>query len=207
MGDISTEKQEIIKSLGLGILLKVITTHKFPRQLAFWILRNMKDESGAIVVRKADEMMVTEYDVQLVLGIPRGDTDVISDCNVYEMHVSRIIKLLMLKHDADITLECVEKILRHDYGRKMTLREKDAFKVAFVLCADAYFLSPKGEKPKINQEMFINLIDTKKIPDMNWCGYVLRSLIQSARRVQQSITGGNKTVTLDGCLLFPVVRA
>lgn len=204
--DISEEKQEIINSIGLGILLKVLTTTKFPRQLAFWVLRNMSSKNGEIKVKDGVRLMAKESDVQLVLGIPRGNRMIITECNATEIEMTRIRKLLMLKDDAEITMECVEKILRRDYGRNMSSRERDAFIVAFVLCADAYFLGPKGGKPKINTEMFINLIDTKHIAELNWCGYVLKTLIQSAKRIQQSIEAGNKTVTLDGCLLFPVVR-
>lgn len=111
----------------------------------------------------------------------------------------------MLKNEAEINLECVEQILTRDYGSKMTIREKEAFKVAFVLCADAYFLGPKGAKPKINNDMCKNLAKPALIGEFNWCSYVLGSLLQGSQRVKESIRYNTKTVTLDGCLLFAVV--
>lgn len=165
----------------------------------------MNHETGAIEVKDGFSLLVNESDVELVLGVPCKHRNVMSEGNVSELELSTIRKLLMLKPGADITLECLEKILTQQYARKMNNKEREAFKVAFVLCADAYFLGPKGARPKINQEMFRNLIDTTKIADMNWCGYVLRSLFQSAKRIKHSIAAANKTTPLDGRLLFPVV--
>lgn len=111
----------------------------------------------------------------------------------------------MLKNEAEINLECVEGILRCDYGSKMTIMEKEAFKVAFVLCADAYFLGPKGAKPRINPEMYRNLAKPALIGEFNWCAYELHSLVQGSQKVKDSIAYGSKTVTLYGCLLFAVL--
>lgn len=88
----------------------------------------------------------------------------------------------------------------------MSIREKEAFKVAFVLCADAYFLGPRGGKARVNQELYRNLVNPEMIGEFNWCAYVLCCLVQASKRIQQAIQQGNMTVTLDGCLLFPVVR-
>lgn len=202
----SLEKQEIVKSIGFGQLLRLLPQPKFPRKLAFWVLRKVDINTGQITFSKDGNLMVNEYDVELVIGIPRKFRTVSCSLQISDANVTRIRKLLLLKNDAEITLEIVEEILKREYKNKMSFREQEAFKVAFVLCADAYFLGPRGPKPRINQEMYINLVNTAMIPEFNWCEYVLCCFIQSSKRVQQSISCGLKTVTLDGCLLFPVVR-
>lgn len=111
----------------------------------------------------------------------------------------------MLGNGEDLTLEYIEILLLHDYGNPKTAREVEAVKIAVVLYADAYFMAPKGVKVKINQEIFKSLTWTDFIGQLNWCGYVLRLLLHSAKIVQMSMISGHKTVTLDGCLFFWVV--
>ena len=65
------EKQEIVKAMGFGMLLKLLPQTKFPRQLAFWVQRRMDHRTGQIEFSKGRKLIVNEYDVELVLGIPR----------------------------------------------------------------------------------------------------------------------------------------
>lgn len=199
------EKQAIVKSIGFGSLLSLIPPIKFPRQLAFWVLRNMKEGTPSVQLGNNIELSFNDFDIELVTGLPKGTKKVNCTLQLPAIDSRRIKKLLLLKPHDDITLQAIESVLTRDYTSKMSMAERDAFKVAFVLCADAYFLAPTGWRPKINQELYKTLLDPSMIPDFNWCGYVKRGLVLSSKRIQQSIAYGNKTVLLDGCLLFPAV--
>lgn len=201
------EKQQLVQAIGFGNLLKLLPTNKFPRQLALWVLRNMDHKTAEIEVVKGGKIKMEEYDVELVLGLPRKCKVVNCALQATEMEIARIRKIMMLNNDTEITVDCVEEILKRDYGSKMTTREKEAFKVAFLLCADAYFLAPKGGKAKINLEICNNLGNPSMIGEYNWCEYVMRSLFKGSRRVQQSLEYCKKTVTLEGCLLLGVVSS
>lgn len=203
--NLSDEKHEIIRYLGFGVLLKLSPHTKFPRLLALWIIRNMDPVTGAISVGSGASIKANDSDLRLVLGIPCNTKVVKCGSPVSPLDVARVKRILMLKNGEDITLECIESILTRDYGRKMNKTVIEAFKVAVVLYADAYFLGPKGRKARINQDMFRNLAQPGLIPELNWCSYVLSCLIHSSNRVQESISTGNKTLTIDGCLLFCVV--
>lgn len=178
---------------------------KFPRLLVLWLVSKMDADTGAVTLRNGEKLTVTEKDVQIVLGLPHTNMLVACSFPIPTDVICRVRDILMLGPEEEITLECLKVILLHDYGRNMTIREIEAFKVALVLYVDAYFMGPKGAKVKVNQEIFRNVTDTECIGKLNWCGYVLRMLLQSARRVQKSMMTLNKTVTLDGCLFFWVV--
>jgi hypothetical protein len=146
----SLEKKKLVQSIGFGILLQLSPQSKFPRQLALWILRNMDSTNGQIILPNGVKLVVNDYDVELVLGIPRKDKIVKCGLQVSSEDVSTIRKILMLNHEEEITLQCVERILTKEYGATMSIKEQEAFKVALVLCADAYFLAPRGSNAKIN---------------------------------------------------------
>lgn len=201
----NTGKKELVQGIGFHIILKLMPQSKFPRQVALWVIRNLKCTNGEITVGERGQIRANESDVELVLGIPRKTNIVKCGCDLSELDICRMRKVMLLNNDEEITVECVEVILTRDYGSKMSIREREAFKVAFVLYVDAYFLGPQGAKAKINQDMFTNLTNSDSIAEMNWCGYVLNCLIQSSMRVKQSFKARNKTVTLEGCLLFAVV--
>ncbi|CAL5015641.1 unnamed protein product [Urochloa decumbens] len=199
------EKREIVQSIGFGCLLNLQPQVKFPRLLVLWLLKNMDAATGTITLPNGDELSVTEKDVQIVLGIPKSDSNVNCCYTLTSLDEFRVRHVLMMQTGDVLTLDFIETVLLRNYGEKMSERQTEAFKVAVVLYADAYFMAPKGAKVKLNQEIFKKLENTNSIQYLNWCGYVLRLLLQSADRVQQSILSGNKTVTLDGCLLFLVV--
>ncbi|CAN6332736.1 unnamed protein product [Urochloa humidicola] len=199
------EKREIVQSIGFGGLLNLHPQVKFPRLLVLWLLRNMDTATGMISLPSGEKLTLTEQDVQIVLGIPQSARNVSCCYTLSSLDEYRLRHILMLKPGEDLTLELIESILLHHYGEKMTIRETEAFKAAVVLYADAYFMAPKGTKVRLNQEIFKNLTNTSSIQDLNWCGYVLEILLQSADRVQKSILSCNKSATLDGCLLFLVV--
>ncbi|CAN6205475.1 unnamed protein product [Urochloa humidicola] len=199
------EKRKIVESIGFGGLLKLHPQVKFPRLLVLWLVRNMDPNTGTISLSNGDKLPVNERDVHLVLGLPHTKKTVERAFPLSMNDVSRVKEILMLGHGVDITLENIKTILQIDYGSKMTERQIEAFKVAVVLYADAYFMGPKGAKVRVNQEILRNLTNTACIEQLNWCGYVLGLLLQSAKRVQKSVNSGKKSVILDGCLFFWVV--
>lgn len=199
------EKRQIVESIGFSGLLKLYPQVKFPRQLVLWLLRNMDPETGHISLRNGEKLHITQHDVELVLGIPRTNREVQCSSPASEVDVANVRNILMLVHREDLTMEWIQTILLRDYGGQMSAKEIQGFKAAVLLYADAYFMAPKGWKIRVNQKIFKTVANISCIQEMNWCGYVLQILLQSAGRVQKSLLSSNKTITLDGCLFFLVV--
>ncbi|TVU31865.1 hypothetical protein EJB05_23568, partial [Eragrostis curvula] len=148
---------------------------------------------------------LNDTDVNLVLGLPLGGVDISLAKRSSVTDEMIIQKILQIPRGSEITLGHLEKILVRRYSRKMTKVERDAFKVAAILYTDAYLLSPKGSNAKINNDLFPYLKDPDSISHYNWCGYVLNVLRESAKKVQQALRGGKKSIALEGCLVFIMV--
>lgn len=178
----------------------------FPRLLVLWLIRNMDTQTGTITITSGEKLTVAAIDVNLVLGIPHGGKPVTYGKQLDPDEFTRLRTVLMMKDGAEITLKDLEKILLRNSGNNMSEAEAVAFKVALLLYLDAYFLAPKENTVKINYELFRSIEDTNNVHRLNWSRYVLDILLQSAKRVQRSLGSENRTATLEGCLLFWVVR-
>jgi hypothetical protein len=78
----------------------------------------------------------------------------------------------MLRSGEEPTVRTLENILLKDLGRVMTLKEKEQFKLAFVLYVEAVFLGAKGKNPKVNIELLKKCSDTSIITQLNWADYI-----------------------------------
>lgn len=96
----------------------------------------------------------------------------------------------MIREGVDITLGYLEKVLIKDYGTKMSTREREAFKIAAMLYADAYFIGPKGTKAKVNHDLYRYISEPAFIPTLNWCDYALRVITDSTKRAQAALRRG-----------------
>lgn len=197
------EKRSLIDSIGLGGLFKVHKQRLQCRDLLLHLLSNMDPQSGTIRLKRG-ELTMKEKDVNLILGIPYRGDDVImfSRC---PPAIDKLKALLLIDSESDITFESVLAILVREYGRKMNCQERDAFKVAAMIFVDSCFLGPRGSNRTINKDILKHIADHSNIRTTNWSGYVLNVLKLSAYKVQQSLMAGNKTVLLEGCLLFLLV--
>lgn len=198
-----SEKRGLIESIGLGGLLKVHKQRLQCRNLLLSLLSSMDPNTGTLVL-KTGELNLKDRDVSLVLGIPYRGEDV-TLCSRCPGAIDKVKAILLLDSHSDITIEAVHAILLRDYGRKMNRQERDAFKVAAMLFVDSCFLGPRGCKRRINKDILKHVADPINISKTNWSGYVLKVLQHSASKVQQNLSVGNKSVLLEGCLLFLLV--
>lgn len=90
----SVEKKELVKSIGFGMLLKLLPLNKFPRQLAFWVMRNIDKNTEELEVNKGVKIKMTEHDVELVLAIPRKSKIVKCALQASEMELSKLRNIL-----------------------------------------------------------------------------------------------------------------
>ncbi|KAF8659775.1 hypothetical protein HU200_058237 [Digitaria exilis] len=180
---LSDEKKEIVCSIGFGSLLSLPWQTKISRQIVFWIMRHMDLENGAILVGDGAMVRFTEEDVNLVLGIPCKGKVVLDENYSTAIVASKIKSLLMLGPENEMSITTVQSIVMREYSRKMTPREREAFKIAFVIYIDACFLWPRGQAAKPNQGIYKHLVDTSSMQDINWCAYVIRGVKESAAKV------------------------
>jgi hypothetical protein len=202
---LNDEKKEIIQSIGFGSLISLPEFKLFPRQIVLWLLSNLDTLNGAIKLRDGDLIPFSSRDVDIVLGISSRGKCVIGEDDTSLATPYRKKSLLLLRSGEEPTIRNLESIILKDYGRGMSAKEKEAFKLAFVLYVEAVFLGAKGRNPKVNSELLKKFCDISAITQLDWSDYVVRCLKDSARKVQLSLLNGNRNITIEGCLYFLLV--
>lgn len=196
------EKRDLVNSIGFGGLMSMHKQPKISRRLGCWLLSNFDVVTSTIKLCRGVKIKVVDYDVHLVLGLP-GDEDALIGPQLSVSHAHDVVKaILRLGKNSEITLDYVESLLTKDYGGRMSSEEKDAFKVAAVIFADAHFLAPRTAAYKVNQSIMPYLVDPSCIQNVNWCHHVLSAVKQASMRVKQGLAAGKKSIPLDCCLIF-----
>jgi hypothetical protein len=199
------DKKEVVESIGFGNLIRIPDFKMFPRQIVLWLLSNLDYMNGAIKLRNGDLLPFSATDVSIVLGISSQGRCVLGEEEGSEDAMRRKSSVLMLRSGEEPTVRILENILLKDLGRVMTLKEKEQFKLAFVLYVEAVFLAAKGKNPKVNIELLKKCSDTSIITQLNWADYILTCLKDSAKKVQLSLLNGKQNITIEGCLFFLLV--
>jgi hypothetical protein len=199
------DKKEVVHSIGFGNLLTLPDFKMFPRQIVLWLLSNLDYMNDAIKLRNGDLLPFSATDVSIVLGISSQGRCVLGEQEASEAATQHKSSVLMLRSGEEPTIRTLENILLKDLGRLMTVKEKEQFKLAFVLYAEAVFLGAKGKNPKVNMELLKKCSDTSIITQLNWSNYIVTCLKDSAKKVQFSVLNGKQNITIEGCLFFLLV--
>lgn len=202
---LNSEKRELVESIGMGALLQLPKLNLFPRQIVLWLMSIMDIRRGGFKLQNGRILPFRERDVHLVLGVSCKGKDVADDESGQVNVTQRLSSLLVLNCGEEPTLRAIESFLLKEYNRTMTPKEREGFKFAFMVYVDAYFLCPKGQNAKINWKLAMKVSDSKSIPKINWCRYVLSGLEDSAKKVQASLEHGARSITIEGCLFFLLV--
>ncbi|KAL6639065.1 hypothetical protein ACP70R_022795 [Stipagrostis hirtigluma subsp. patula] len=201
-GTFNGEKAELVKEIGFGGLMHLRKQDRFDRQFALWLLSSMDHTNGSFRMKDGSILEITDFDVHLVLGLPFGGDPVYVSSKCARRELDKIKAILMIPQSSDVCVDYLEDLLVRAYCTPMSVRDRNAFKVAAVLFADAYFLRPHGTAVKVNQGIFGNLVDIASICNKDWSSYVLRGLKRACCRLQHGLRHENKSIILDGCLIM-----
>jgi hypothetical protein len=202
---LNDEKKELVQSIGFGNLVTLPDFKMFPRQIVLWLLSNLDFLKGAINLRNGQVLPFSAKDVEIVLGISSQGKCVIGEEEPFEATINRKGSVLMLRSGEEPSIRTLENIMMKDVGRVMTFKEKEQFKLAFVLYVEAVFLGAKWKNGKVNKHILRKCSDTSIITQLNWSDYVLCCLKDSAKKVQLSLLNGKQIITIEGCLFFLLV--
>ncbi|KAL6622856.1 hypothetical protein ACP70R_032735 [Stipagrostis hirtigluma subsp. patula] len=195
------EKKELLEGIGFGGLMRIPPQDRFNRKFALWLLCNLDCSTLCLKSPGIGKLKIHDSDIHLILGLPKSCKQVLYPGITSQKDVQQVNNIVTMRDGQKLSLEYLEKLIVQPYPNKMTERERQAFQVACVLYADAFFLSPHGTPAKINIEIFRSLLQPERIREYNWSGYVLQCLKEAARRIQAALKKPIKAVILGGCLL------
>ncbi|KAL6905291.1 hypothetical protein ACP4OV_002892 [Aristida adscensionis] len=79
--------------------------------------------------------------------------------------------------------------------------EQQCFQIAFVIFATGHLLAPSSKHDYVAIDFWGALKSADDIPHYNWGGWVKKSILECARRVQTDLEA-NKPIVISGCHIF-----
>nr|GMD42261.1 uncharacterized protein LOC109154771 [Ipomoea batatas]GMD46929.1 uncharacterized protein LOC109154771 [Ipomoea batatas] len=146
---------------------------RVPGKLAWWLLNNFDARSCSLRVHDGKELHITEEDVALTLGFPRGniriekstkgdeDTTLLDDWKKQLRRTNLLITPTKL---------CKAMVACKDGG--------EWFKRHLAILVSIMFVE-SNLAGYVNTNLIKNFEDVTKIGDLNWCEYIRRTLVSS----------------------------
>ncbi|XP_047326469.1 uncharacterized protein LOC124930148 [Impatiens glandulifera] len=145
-----------------------------PREISHYLVRQFDYSKCAFTLENGEEVKIEEEDVQMILGLPRGELDIIEYENI----------------ETDDKL----KAFRTRWGNPvngaplvpMKMIENKAadnnFKIDFVLFMVSYFLWCDHLSQVSRHRILKSISDVDNIKKFNWCKFVFEGLVNSCEK-------------------------
>nr|GMD06034.1 uncharacterized protein LOC109168056 [Ipomoea batatas] len=188
------EQKNVVREIGFGSLLE-IKLSSLDKMLTTYLVKNFDVYRCALRLEK-EEMLLTEDDVESRLGLPKGDIQVVEGNNSNATtEYNNLVEEWRVHWGIDSCSPLVKRLSegigeRKDHG--------DMFKMDFVVFVVSNLF--KGHaKWTSNFKILYSLMDMNNIKNLNWCGYIFKSLIDSVEKWTKT-----PTTFVTGPLIFLV---
>ncbi|GJY85503.1 hypothetical protein Tco_0499529 [Tanacetum coccineum] len=169
----ATDKR--LKEMGFGDFEGNFDFYYVPGILALWVVKNFNPKTCTLVMEDGSMIKITRDLIHDMLGIPMGDIKVesLKEKNLFDPVTAKWRGMVqeIVSHDNKINISQLESFL-------CTLSDADwLFDIGFL----SLFFSIFGQGNKdgtINERLIPYLEETDKIHQMDWCSYVLDSLVK-----------------------------
>ena len=179
----------------------------FKLQFSFWLLTNLDSTTGTLQLGDHGSIPIKDADVNFVMGLLwTGEELAVHDPSKLDWNKNIIRKKLVLDANDELDLDNIKKVLQWDISNDKDEALQDAYMIAMVIYAVSYFIAPRGRPPKINIDIFDSITEPKRILNLNWSSYVLKTLKESSSKIKADMLAGKSSVCLDGFLLFLQVQ-
>lgn len=178
-------KKDLIRVIGFGGILELPNLMKLNLRFSKWLLSRVDCEKKAILVDDGWYIRFYDHDVEKMFGIPCGAREIFGADGAAPNAAVEFIRTALGMTDKDAhSLKKVEEFLRRDINESSSSLEQDSFQVAFVIFVMGHLLAPSTKHDYVAIDYWGALKSVSNISNYNWCGYVLRSVIESAKKFQ-----------------------
>ncbi|KAH6828184.1 hypothetical protein C2S53_015943 [Perilla frutescens var. hirtella] len=182
--------KQSVRDMGFGVLLN-LDIHDVPPKIAYWILENFDTKRGEIILNGNRRVHISENDVQLIFGFPKGHRPIVSKAknalgNLTEQWLKRF-------EDKNC------KRIRASYVADDMIDEGNGglwFKRQFLVLVTSCLIERIGNC-YMSPQILDTFQDVDSVSELNWCGYVIKCLIEHTRKWQ-----ANKCKNYTGPSLF-----
>ncbi|XP_019158791.1 PREDICTED: uncharacterized protein LOC109155623 isoform X2 [Ipomoea nil] len=189
VASLTPRQREDVIAVGLGALLEFRIT-EVPLRLGHWLVTNFDPSEMRIDLGNGRYIPVTKEDVSAVFGLPRGPIPIAERDSQVVSKELRDWRDAVKQHRGRVTVKALCALMREliDGG--------SWFKIHFSVVVMTLLVAstPNGYA---NQKTVHVLSSVDTIQDLDWCGYLLRSLVTT----HQSWTEASSRI-FTGPLLF-----
>ena len=190
---ISEDQKRDINELGFAFLL-TLRVDKVPSRLAKWLVQNFDTCRRALKLTSNEELRISEEDVYLTMGFPRGSKPIQEAKKSDKGEYTRVLGEWKAQWAG--ALPKTHQVLSHMKNQR---QGGDMFKRNFIVYLVTTLV--KGQQTwKVNHLVLKSLVDLKEVKDLNWCEFTIDSLISCTDKWKRQPKGAYR-----GPLLFLMV--
>jgi len=195
-------KRDLVNAIGFGGLLHLPNLPKLNLKFSFWLLNRVDVNAQGLVVDEDHMLRFYPEDVERVFGIPCSLRKVDGpDVTITQDSVRFMQQALGLVEKDSHSLKRVECFLMREITDSSSHLEQECFQAAFVIFSIGHLLAPAIKHDYITVDYWGALRSADHIVHYNWCEYVVRCVIEAARKVQTA-DPSKGPITVPGCHLF-----
>nr|GMD12659.1 uncharacterized protein LOC109150699 isoform X5 [Ipomoea batatas] len=170
---LNEQQSRDVCEIGMGGLLGLRVT-ELPLRLGRWLVSNFDPSQMAINVCDGSYIQITNEDVAAVLGLPNGTVPIYERDSQVVGHDLHAWRVKVNKRKGNITVKALVTHL-------LTLKDGGVwFKRHFCVVVVSSLIASVSNG-YANQRTVHMFREVNKIKDLDWCGYLLRSLVATRR--------------------------
>uniref|UniRef100_A0A803N0G5 Uncharacterized protein n=1 Tax=Chenopodium quinoa TaxID=63459 RepID=A0A803N0G5_CHEQI len=170
-----------IRAIGFGSM-EFLKVTQLPLQLGLWLVHHFDANTCSLNIPDFEPFCITEEHVHQVLGLPMGGIEIDKNNFSRDKRVIQQWKKQFKSNSLSIKIgELKEFLKEHNSDGLM-------FKRNFVVLCVSTLMDGK-QNVNINSGILTFLSDVDKIKDLNWCKYILDSLVKAKLFWEERQTG------------------
>uniref|UniRef100_A0A803M844 Uncharacterized protein n=1 Tax=Chenopodium quinoa TaxID=63459 RepID=A0A803M844_CHEQI len=167
----SENQLKAIRAIGFGSM-EFLKVTQLPLQLGLWLVHHFDANTCSLNIPDSEPFCITEEHVHQVLGLPMGGIEIDKNNFSRDKRVIQQWKKQFKSNSPSIKIgEPKEFLKEHNSAGLM-------FKRNFVVLCVSTLMDGK-QNVNINSDILTFLSDADKIKDLNWCKYILDSLVKA----------------------------
>uniref|UniRef100_A0A803LJK4 Uncharacterized protein n=1 Tax=Chenopodium quinoa TaxID=63459 RepID=A0A803LJK4_CHEQI len=185
----SENQLKAIRAIGFGSM-EFLKVTQLPLQLGLWLVHHFDANTCSLNIPDSEPFCITEEHVHQVLGLPMGGIEIDKNNFSRDKKVIWQWKKQFKSNSLSIKIGELKEFLKEHNSAGLMFKRKFV-----VLCVST--LMDGKQNVNINSDILTFLPDVDKIKDLNWCKYILDSLVKAKLFWEE-----RQTRSFPGSLLF-----
>ncbi|CAL4999831.1 unnamed protein product [Urochloa decumbens] len=197
------KKRGLVEEAGFGGLLQFPAIRQVDRRFLVWLMCRVDALTETLVINEHQKIKFHKSDVAKVFGVPCGGLTIPENGRSSKEVVSKAMcDLFGMEYSRCRSIKALQAVLDRDYGASMSSQECAAFKTAFVIYVISTMLSPASRWDFAYVDYWDVIADHCRLADYDWCGYVIRKLVDAVIKLKNDLKATRKVPNITGCALF-----